>query len=70
MWPEQPYKPQLVVDGLEGSPCVVNKPGAAYQQAPLCSHCPRNMAGSLGLNVQQQQKIADVVLGQMLTGLL
>lgn len=69
MWPEQPYKAQSV-DGLEGSPYVVNKPGAAYQQAPLCSHCSRNMAGSLVLGVQQQQGIADTVLGQELTGLL
>lgn len=58
------------VDGLEGIQYVVNKPGAAYQQAPLCSHCSRNMAGSLVLNIQQQQRTADVVLGQKSTGLL
>lgn len=69
LWPEQPYKAQSV-DGLEGSPYVVNKPGAAYQQAPLCSHCSRNMADSLVMRVQQQQKVAGTVLGQKVTGLL
>lgn len=39
------------VDGLEGIQHVVNKPGPAYQQAPLCSHCSKNMAGSLLLNI-------------------